>query len=959
MELTQLSEEEASGDEADRVQPMLPVEEDTTEVGRAAAARAPASVLAEDLELQSAGVYFAPAPAPPPLPPHDVKFEEAMPSSEDEAAEGTSSSMAKGSSTVALGASSDPVAVDEDVPSSGDEGPDLPAFGESIPAPALSGTSPRRAAAPGMLPQGSGAVFDPIAIDEAAPSSEDEAQQDSPTTDAPLSAVVPPANLLPLVVRSSSGQASTASTSGLEISQQPAAPVLEARGSAVGLPRTPTPPATPSPGASRPGSRAASASLSRPSSAMSGPGGRILHLRAEAPSPLEVHAGLAANDTQQPGADGPLSGTATATMPPTAAATMPPTAGASVTATRTPKSGDGAGKGGGATKGGATQGGAKKGAATKGAATKGAATKGAATKGAATKGAATTAGGEKGGAKAARSPMPGSVAEKRLKENNTEAAEEAAAERAQGALMGQGPHEGGAPAAGVEVLMPRDGERADKTRETSVEDERMLGVEQPGSDAQREQLLNMSLEYDSHEVSDTVSTPGRHSSGKQFPGERPAWAVPQDLDEGVLVPGALPTPGVELSGMGGERQTAASEHGSGWGGAETNDIGDQLALLRRNREGGVEGGGDGPGGGKVTVFSAVMLAEADASVNGYARMGPADATLQLSEKERTDAFLDAVIDMRPWEFKLLDVAGGQLEEFDGGVDGEEVAMAYQMKQRARLYEIQQLKASLEHTEVREYAEELDTVDFGDEAITVGSISKYQLAEQHKRVQEEGERVRREQRRLHRRRQDILARQEQEAMDAVVQQRQDLARRRVMVEEERLAKDRTRARVMRNALRTAQDNMVRALRSRGLALKEQLGVLEVDPHRGHLLPSARQWRLSAAIRTAPCPIKIRIDTCRSLRDKIQRGHYVVVATLLERVAGKPLRFSGPGTDRLTSTRTRPVAHNGRYFDCDLLIDECLFLLCPPDAQLSPSLTLLLEIYQCKSRLTPIDRCVGWA
>jgi cysteine-rich repeat protein len=46
-----LSEEKASGDEADRVQPMLSVEEDTTAGGRTAAAHAPASVLAEDLEL--------------------------------------------------------------------------------------------------------------------------------------------------------------------------------------------------------------------------------------------------------------------------------------------------------------------------------------------------------------------------------------------------------------------------------------------------------------------------------------------------------------------------------------------------------------------------------------------------------------------------------------------------------------------------------------------------------------------------------------------------------------------------------------------------------------------------------------------------------------------------------------------------------------------------------------------
>jgi energy-coupling factor transporter ATP-binding protein EcfA2 len=50
----------------------------------------------------------------PPFP-HDLEFKEAMPSSEDEATEGTSSSMAKGSSTVELGVSSDPFTLDQDV----------------------------------------------------------------------------------------------------------------------------------------------------------------------------------------------------------------------------------------------------------------------------------------------------------------------------------------------------------------------------------------------------------------------------------------------------------------------------------------------------------------------------------------------------------------------------------------------------------------------------------------------------------------------------------------------------------------------------------------------------------------------------------------------------------------------------------------------------------------------------
>jgi hypothetical protein len=81
---------------------------------------------------------------------------------------------------------------------------------------------------------------------------------------------------------------------------------------------------------------------------------------------------------------------------------MPPKAGASVTATKPQKSGDGAGK----SKGGASKGGG------------------------ATKGGTTTAGAAKGGDKAARSPMPGSVAEKRLKEEEKKQEEEKKAEEA-------------------------------------------------------------------------------------------------------------------------------------------------------------------------------------------------------------------------------------------------------------------------------------------------------------------------------------------------------------------------------------------------------------------------------------------------------------------------------------------------------------------------------------------------
>ncbi len=147
------------------------------------------------------------------------------------------------------------------------------------------------------------------------------------------------------------------------------------------------------------------------------------------------------------------------------------------------------------------------------------------------------------------------------------------------------------------------------------------------------------------------------------------------------------------------------------------------------------------------------------------------------------------------------------------------------------------------------------------------------------------------------------------------------------------------------------------RSRGAALKHKFGVVEVaHGNRAHLLPQQRQWKLSAALAAAPHPVKVRVDTVRVLRDKVLRGHCVIVATLLDRLGGNPLSF--PGAGEQYRSRTRPVAHQGRFFDLDLLVSEHLFLLCPPDKRLLASVCLLFELYQCKSRLHPVDRPVGW-
>ena len=136
--------------------------------------------------------------------------------------------------------------------------------------------------------------------------------------------------------------------------------------------------------------------------------------------------------------------------------------------------------------------------------------------------------------------------------------------------------------------------------------------------------------------------------------------------ESAEVPGVLPLPSAASQGgvgRGGAQIEAAS--GMGWGDADEGDLADDMARLRRNR--GVGGGGD--------TQTDIMLAAPDedgAEVGG--------GNLQPFAFGRGDAGGDAVVDMRPWEFKLLDVAGGQLEGFGQGLfDGEEAAMVYQVQ----------------------------------------------------------------------------------------------------------------------------------------------------------------------------------------------------------------------------------------------------------------------------------------
>eukprot|EP00960_Hanusia_phi_P068884 766957-Hanusia_phi.AAC.8 len=79
-----------------------------------------------------------------------------------------------------------------------------------------------------------------------------------------------------------------------------------------------------------------------------------------------------------------------------------------------------------------------------------------------------------------------------------------------------------------------------------------------------------------------------------------------------------------------------------------------------------------------------------------------------------------------WEWQLLNVAGGDLDRFvqDRGEqewEGEDESESYRVRQRSRMYRIQELKQRMQETGIRDYVEDLTEDEINEHAVTIASV----------------------------------------------------------------------------------------------------------------------------------------------------------------------------------------------------------------------------------------------
>lgn len=99
--------------------------------------------------------------------------------------------------------------------------------------------------------------------------------------------------------------------------------------------------------------------------------------------------------------------------------------------------------------------------------------------------------------------------------------------------------------------------------------------------------------------------------------------------------------------------------------------------------------------------------------------------------------------------------------------------------------------------------------------------------------------------------------------------------------------------------------------------------------------------------------VRVELCRSVKDKLPCANYVILVSLWDRLGGTKLEFSKK------SRITNPAMHGGRYFNNCLRFEENLELSIPSEAKLASSMAISFEIFMLKNRTVKFDKAVAYS
>lgn len=280
--------------------------------------------------------------------------------------------------------------------------------------------------------------------------------------------------------------------------------------------------------------------------------------------------------------------------------------------------------------------------------------------------------------------------------------------------------------------------------------------------------------------------------------------------------------------------------------------------------------------------------------------------------------------------------------------------------------VARLRDEIRRLHVPDYAHELKQAARTEEVV-LGMLNPEEVAEREAAL--EDARIREAAREAERfaRREAALAIRQARARAAVVVDKAEAA---ASVRHKELQALESRAEVeeaVRRAYREARAALATELKRQQAVVMERYGVLEDQPQGAIARAEIAKKQIRVAWSHVPQPLKITVHQVRGVKDRLPRGRYVLLATLWDRLGGRPLRWSqmsvGAGAGNYKGmarpASTRPVRHAGRFYSTEMDFQgQEIHTLSPAAVDLAPAHCLVLELFLLGGKRSPVDRVVGW-
>jgi len=244
---------------------------------------------------------------------------------------------------------------------------------------------------------------------------------------------------------------------------------------------------------------------------------------------------------------------------------------------------------------------------------------------------------------------------------------------------------------------------------------------------------------------------------------------------------------------------------------------------------------------------------------------------------------------------------------------------------------------------------------GDEVMVIGNLDTVALAEQERKIQEDNFKRSKKEELEYELRQNEIVRQEELAKQKLFHYAKQGQIK--LIKEERYHQNKfdERQRAMQKAFDRAEQRLMKVMGRR---------VREVRTNQGFkkgIRKSNFFGQETRGLPSIPQPIGLRLEMCRSPKDKIPSGQYVLLVQLWDRMGGNVIHYR-PGIfdnrDDVWKQITRPRRHGGRHYNNELRIEQSIYIIAPPKQDLRPSMAISFELFQLRNRRVKHDQTIAW-